>query len=91
MQRSGSCTFSVPLAKKVTSDVQLQAGVLKLVYGKAYRLFSIMLSNEQISLDYKRDQLRLNSLIKNIKVFGGCVCVCVCVCVFSCSVMSDSL
>ena len=83
--------FSVPLAKKVTSDVQLQAGVLKLVYGKAYRLFSIMLSNEQISLDYKRDQLRLNSLIKNIKVFGVCVCVCVCVCVFSCSVMSDSL
>ena len=51
MQRSGSCTFSVPFAKKVTSDVQLQAGVLKLVYGKAYILFSIMLSNEQISLD----------------------------------------
>ena len=71
----------VPLAKKVTSDVQFQAGILKFVYGKAHGLFSIMLSNKQISLVYKRDQLCLNTLIKNIKVFVVCVCVYVCVCV----------
>ena len=89
VQRSGSCTFSAPLAKKVTSDVQFQTGVLKFVYGKAHGLFSITLSNKQISLGYKRDQLCLNTLIKNIKVFV--LCVCMCVCVFSCSVMSESL